>query len=105
MIRLKLKLSVDYHPRLAENKMKGDLPTDVGNLVLLNHLDFRKCFDFSIIILLISQKIFYMLTQFLDFLGDYDVIGDSTSKTIKGTLPTELGLLTSWKYIILRKYI
>ena len=42
-------------------------------------------------------------TFFELFSGDYDVIGDSASKTLSGTLPTELGLLRSWKYIILRE--
>ena len=85
--------------------MKGDFPTQVGNLVLLDHLDFRKFFNDSVTNVLISREPFNIPTNSLnDFSGDYDVIGDSASKTLSGTLPTELGLLTSWKYIILREY-
>ena len=29
---------------LAGNKMSGDIPTELGNLVLLKNLDIRKCF-------------------------------------------------------------
>ena len=84
--------------------MKGDFPTHVGNLVLLDHLDFRKCFNRSRTNLFISRDYFNISTYILNcFPGDYDMIGDSASKTLSGTLPTELGLLTSWKYIILRK--
>ena len=84
--------------------MKGDFPTQVGNLVLLDHLDFRKFFNDSVTNVLISREPFNIPTNSLnDFSGDYDVIGYSASKTLSGTLPTELGLLTSWKYIILRE--
>ena len=64
---LQLTLNFDCHSHSAENKMKGDLPTDLGNLVLLDHLDFRKCFDFSIINTLISQKSFSYTNTIFEF--------------------------------------
>jgi len=54
--------------------MRGDLPSELGSLTQLEHLDFR----------------------------DFEIVEQPGSKKITGTLPTELGQLLKWKYILLQ---
>lgn len=40
---------------------------------------------------------------FFIIIGDYSVISQSGNKKVSGTLPSELGQLKSWKYVVFRK--
>jgi len=55
--------------------MGGEIPSELGNLISLKNLDLR----------------------------DYSVISQSGNKKVSGTLPSELGQLKSWKYVVFRK--
>ena len=62
----------------------------------------------TVIICLIMRPIQYQLTakdashKFLT--GDYEVEQQPGSKKLTATIPTELGNLLKWKYVILRKF-
>ena len=85
--------------------MKGDLPSELGSLAQLEHLDFSKYNHDSTFIKLYDVSCYLSLwTSFHHFVivGDFEIVEQPGSKRVTGTLPTELGQLLKWKYILLQ---
>ena len=85
--------------------MRGDLPSELGSLTQLEHLDFSKCnHDFILINVcdVSCSSSLLTLSHHFVIVGDFEIVEQPGSKKTTGTLPTELGQLLKWKYILLQ---
>jgi len=78
--------------------MVGEIPSEIGNLEALQNLDISKFLIMKV--KFISPKKKSLIDTFFP-IGDY-AVSQSTGKT--ATIPTELGKLKNWKFVVFCKF-
>jgi len=89
--------------------MTGPIPTELGKLTSVEILDMRKLINalfYLILFMLTYSELIYICE------GDYKVTETISTELGKadyivgpGTIPTELGNLRSWKYVVFGKKV
>ena len=82
--------------------MRGEIPTELGNLVSLINLDISKSLDcngtFDYFIYSVNNPFILLCV------GDYSVFQTVGKSIQRGTIPTELGKLVNWKFVVFCEY-
>lgn len=92
--------------------MSGNIPSELGNLISLENLDLRKfliitCNNLICVLVvndMLTRYLCYLITLLVFISGDYSLkaIKEGSKRSV-GTIPSELGKLKNWKYVVFRK--